>query len=240
MKRIVKRISVFVVCLAVIFTGSGLSVSATGNPQKIVYGEITDIYELIELGLLQRAAQPSLCAYHDTEQTTLHVEQLLSRIVYADGTVEETYVHSGITVTDENGIALPTSLIDSAMNKTGSGSYNGVIVNINMYYTVRTNTSNMSVLFRFDKMVTTIHNENNSSTPPIRGENRYYHEKEGIYVSQPFYLDQTTKIQSATLMSSHSQFVVSEDAYYGWKAIAYVYLSNGVEIAVQVTASTAG
>lgn len=240
MKRNIQKGIAFVLCGMLAFTCAGMQVNAEEDVQTARYEEITDISQLIQLGLEQKAVSPSVytCDNGTEEETVLCAEQILSKTTYADGTVEETYVKSGISLLDENGELLPLSAIDSAMNRTGSGSYNGVIVNVNVYYTVRSDVSDLSVLFRMDKVVTTIHNENNSSTPPIRGENRYMHMAYDIYNSQSFYLEPSTKIQSSTLVSSHSQFCLSEKDFYSWAAIAYITLSDGHEIAVQVRVGT--
>ncbi len=222
----------------------GTSASAQTLPedaliQQETYDEVVNVDELIALGLEQLAARPQVMALENgDEATVLEVSQLLSRTVYADGTVMEEYCNSGIVVLDENNVAIPirelASYVDAPVSGQDTASLNGIVLVVNAYATCRIDGA-YSITFRLDRMVSYVHNENHSTTPPTRVENVYVHMLyPGVTANNVKYLDASTKLQSSTLVSQHTGFMESRDKWSGWQCQGQVFLSDGNSITAEV------
>ncbi len=244
-KRFNRVLAIGVSSVLLILCGNTALAQELSKSQEVqveTFEEVTDVDELIAIGLEQLAAQPcALSLENEEESTVLEVSQLLSRTVYPDGTEEREYVVSGITVLDQEGNAVLVSELakaaDSTITDQQTGSKNGIVVVVNMYTTMRVQGA-LQITFRFDKMITYIHNENNSSTPPTKVVNMYWHSGVGHTANNTKYLEATTPLQSSTLISQHSQFEESREYTYSWICQGDVYLSNGSNITVTALVNT--
>lgn len=196
------------------------------------YTEITDPDTLLQMAIDQYNSTP--VTRSSEPRMTITVEQLISEVEYADGTVEKQFCINEIGAVDKEGKQMTAADFSYASGTNGeSKSGYGVTLVCTIYATMRASSvpSADMVTFRCDKVTATI--VRGSTVYPGAGSIQYWHQKGNEHKSTTFTSSVATN-QTFTLNGNGGFYVsTSVPMAGGLFAQAAVALSNGSELVVQ-------
>lgn len=225
------------ICMSVFLLESTYNVYAT-EPNvvisEVIYDEVIDVDELIQLGIEQYRGKPMTRS--DTEKDSLTVTQVLGEKEYANGEKERTICISEIAIMDQDGKQLTERAIAySSGHNYGEEVTDGVTLICTIYATMKISDipSADMVTFRCDRVTSTIVREGNIY--PETGTTEYYHIQGNEHQSAPFTATMASGTQVYTLNVSGGNFYVSSsipvmDGLVGQSSLR---LSNGHQMNVQ-------
>lgn len=233
-KKIWSVILGFAMCVSFI-TSNGATAKASNVVSITKNEQITDVNGLLSMALENARTQNQLAKRMDDE---LSVKQLIERVEYADGSVEESYAYSIIAVLDDNGNVIPTrKLLDQNRSARASGSNSGYYNNVTIVTTINYTSSMTSLAdlsFKLTSSSHTVANANISKTPPVSGTicGGYNPAQCEYYRSRSVSYSASLATQNNTLSYDGAQYTVVTEYPNVWYANTIVNFSNGKEIQV--------
>lgn len=221
--------------LMIFWAGISMNVHASTEDVEVVeqvnYAEVTDVDELLRMGIEQKKEYPEI---RSAGKDTLTVKQLLSVTEYEDGTIEKEFCINEIGAVDKEGERITAEQFAYSSGSNGNSATNyGVTLVCTIYATMRVSDvpSANQVTYRCDKVTSTL--VRGGEIYPGTGTTEYCHTKGNEYKKAAF--TASVAINQSYTLTANGGFYRSNDIPLtgGLWAQSFVNLSNGKSMTVQ-------